>query len=105
LYFHILLLQEALEFASGWKLWQSGCNARSRDLSILVKGRRYKGEFFNPESESLAKAIEAILNNDDYRRELAMTNYKAACELSMDKIVQMYIGNFKQVNYNKLLMG
>jgi hypothetical protein len=102
LYFHILLLQEALEFASGWKLWQSGCNARSRDLSILVKEEGYKGNFLTLKAESLAKAIEAILNNDDYRRELAMTNYKAACELSMDKI-QMYIGNFKQVNYNKLL--
>ena len=74
------------------------------DLSILVKEDGYKGEFFNPEStESLAEAIKAILNDDDYRRKLAMTNYKAACKLSMDKIVQMYIGNFKQVNYNKLL--
>lgn len=74
------------------------------DLSILVKEEGYKGEFFNPEStESLAKAIEAILNNDDYRRKLAMTNYKAACELSMDKIVQLYIDNFRQVDYDKLL--
>jgi glycosyltransferase involved in cell wall biosynthesis len=74
------------------------------DLSILVKEEGYKGEFFNPEStESLAKAIETILDNDDYRRKLAMTNYKAACELSMDKIVQMYIGNFRQLNYDKLL--
>ena len=74
------------------------------DLNVLVKEDGYKGEFFNPEStESLAEAIKAILNDDDYRRKLAMTNYKAACKLSMDKIVQMYIGNFKQVNYNKLL--
>jgi hypothetical protein len=45
LYFHILLLQEALEFASGWKLWQSSSNARSRDLSILVKEEGIKGNF------------------------------------------------------------
>jgi molybdopterin-guanine dinucleotide biosynthesis protein A len=82
----------------------SSCNARSRDLSILVKEEEgIKGNFLTESTESLAKAIEAILNNDDYRRELAMTNYKAACELSMDKIVQMYTSNFKQVNYNKLL--
>ena len=74
------------------------------DLSILVKEEGYKGEFFNPEStESLAHAMEAILNNDDYRRMLATTNYRAACELSMDKIAQMYIQNFKQVNYDKIL--
>lgn len=73
------------------------------DLSILVEEEGYKGEFFNPEStESLAKAIEAILNDDDYRRKLAKTNYKAACQLSMDKIVQMYIRDFKQVNYDKI---
>ena len=74
------------------------------DLSILVREEGYKGEFFNPEStESLAKAIKAILNDDDYRRKLATTNYKAACELSMDKIVQMYIRDFKQLNYDKIL--
>lgn len=74
------------------------------DLSILVKEEGYKGEFFDPESkESLANAISTILNDDNYRRKLAMNNYSAACELSMDKIVQMYIGNFKQVNYDKVL--
>jgi glycosyltransferase involved in cell wall biosynthesis len=74
------------------------------DLSILVKEEGYKGEFFNPEStESLAQAIETILNDDDYRRKLAKTNYEAACELSMDKIVQMYIRDFKQVNYDKII--
>ncbi|RDI50362.1 glycosyltransferase involved in cell wall biosynthesis [Flavobacterium glaciei] len=74
------------------------------DLSILVKEEGYKGEFFDPESkESLANAISSILNDDNYRRKLAMNNYEAACELSMDKIVQMYIGNFKQVNYDKVL--
>lgn len=74
------------------------------DLSILVKEEGYRGEFFNPEStESLAHAISAILSDDNYRKELAMTNYKAACELSMDRIAQMYIQNFKQVNYDKIL--
>jgi glycosyltransferase involved in cell wall biosynthesis len=69
------------------------------DLSILVKEEGYSGEFFNPEStESLANAINAILIDDDYRKKIAMTNYKAACELSMDKIVDMYLQSFKQIN-------
>ncbi|MBP6754729.1 MAG: glycosyltransferase [Bacteroidia bacterium] len=69
------------------------------DLSILVKEEGYSGEFFNPEStESLANAINAILVDDDYRKKIAMTNYKAACELSMDKIVDMYLQSFKQIN-------
>jgi glycosyltransferase involved in cell wall biosynthesis len=69
------------------------------DLSILVKEEGYSGEFFNPEStESLANAINAILIDDDYRKKIAMTNYKAACELSMDKIVEMYLQSFKQIN-------
>lgn len=74
------------------------------DLGSVVKHEGYKGEFFNPEStESLAQAIEVILNNDNYRRKLATTNYKKASEFSMDKIVQMYIRDFKQVNYDKIL--
>jgi glycosyltransferase involved in cell wall biosynthesis len=70
------------------------------DLSILVKEEGYAGEFFNPESAvSLAKAIENILNDDAYRRQLAETNYKAACELSMEKITGMYMDYFEEINY------
>jgi glycosyltransferase involved in cell wall biosynthesis len=69
------------------------------DLSILVKEEGYAGEFFNPESAaSLAKAIENILDNDVYRRQLAETNYKAACELSMEKITGMYMDYFAEIN-------
>ncbi|MGM8363673.1 glycosyltransferase [Flavobacterium sp. ARAG 55.4] len=73
------------------------------DLSLLVKEEGYKGEFFNPESsESLANAIAAILENDAYRLELAKTNYKAASALSMDKIVDMYLHSFNEIEFNKL---
>lgn len=73
------------------------------DLSLLVKEEGYKGEFFNPESsESLANAIAAILNDDKYRMELAVANYKAASALSMDKIVDMYLHSFNEVEFNKL---
>jgi glycosyltransferase involved in cell wall biosynthesis len=69
------------------------------DLSILVKEEGYAGEFFDPESAaSLAKAIENILNDDAYRRQLAETNYKAACELSMEKITGMYMSYFEEIN-------
>ncbi|OIQ20163.1 MAG: glycosyl transferase family 1 [Flavobacterium sp. MedPE-SWcel] len=66
------------------------------DLALLVKDEGYKGEFFNPDNTaSLALAIGRILNNDDYRKELAMANYNAAQALSMDKITDMYLQHFK----------
>jgi glycosyltransferase involved in cell wall biosynthesis len=68
------------------------------DLALLVEDEGYKGEFFNPESaDSLAKALNKILENDDYRKEIAQTNYKAACALSMDKITDMYLERFKEI--------
>lgn len=68
------------------------------DLALLVKDEGYKGEFFDSESaSSLAKAIDKILSNDAYRMELAKTNYEAASELSMDKIIDMYIKCFKSI--------
>jgi glycosyltransferase involved in cell wall biosynthesis len=73
------------------------------DLSLLVKEEGYQGEFFNPEcAESLAAAIEAILNDNEYRIRLATTNYRAASALSMDKIVEMYLHSFRQIEYSKV---
>lgn len=68
------------------------------DLALLVKDEGYKGEFFNPESaQSLATAIDKILSNDDYRKEIAKTNFEAASALSMDKIITMYMNCFKSI--------
>jgi glycosyltransferase involved in cell wall biosynthesis len=68
------------------------------DLALLVEDEGYKGEFFNPESaNSLAVAINKILENDSYRKEIAEANYKAACALSMDKVTDMYIEKFNQI--------
>jgi glycosyltransferase involved in cell wall biosynthesis len=73
------------------------------DLALLVEDEGYKGEFFNPESaSSLAKAISTILEDDNYRRRIAKTNYKAACALSMDKIVEMYLQKFQEIEINKM---
>ncbi len=68
------------------------------DLALLVKDEGYKGEFFNPESaQSLATAIDKILSDDDYRKEIAKTNFEAASALSMDKIITMYMNCFKSI--------
>lgn len=68
------------------------------DLALLVKDEGYKGEFFNPESaQSLATAIDKILSNDEYRKEIAKTNFEAASALSMDKIITMYMNCFKSI--------
>ena len=68
------------------------------DLALLVEEEGYKGEFFNPTSStSLAKAIATILDDDAYRRRLAITNYKAASALTMDKITDMYVREFHQI--------
>ncbi|MDH3381434.1 MAG: glycosyltransferase [Flavobacteriaceae bacterium] len=72
------------------------------DLSILVKEEGYRGEFFNPtDVDSLAEAIEKIVTNDDYRVELSKINYKAACSLPMETIVQMYLDCFKKIKLLK----
>ena len=68
------------------------------DLSILVKEEGYRGEFFNPtNSTSLADAIQNIITNDTYRIELGQLNYKAACSLPMEDIVDMYLNQFNQI--------
>ncbi|MDX6184104.1 glycosyltransferase [Flavobacterium sp. Fl-77] len=68
------------------------------DLTLLIKDEGYKGEFFNPESaDSLAMAIDKIISNDAYRKELAIANFNAASALSMDKIIMMYIECFKSI--------
>ncbi len=73
------------------------------DLALLVKDEGYKGEFFNPESStSLALAIGKILENDEYRKEIAVANYNAAQALSMDKIAGMYMQQFTSLQGNKM---
>lgn len=73
------------------------------DLGILVKEEGYRGEFFEPtDIKSLANAIENIITNDAYRRNLGEINYKAACSLPMESIADMYLNHFDQIKFNKL---
>jgi len=67
------------------------------DLSILVKEEGYRGEFFEPESiASLAKAIETLVVNGEYRSALAKANYEAATALPMSRIAEMYLNVFTE---------
>lgn len=68
------------------------------DLALLVEEEGYKGEFFESESvESLATAIRKILQDDNYRRQIATTNYAAASALTMDKIADKYLYEINQL--------
>ncbi|WP_299102194.1 glycosyltransferase [uncultured Winogradskyella sp.] len=68
------------------------------DLALLVKDEGYKGEFFEPtNTESLANAIEAIVTNEEYRLDLAETNFKAATAYPMSEIANMYIEHFYKI--------
>lgn len=72
------------------------------DLALLVKDEGYRGEFFDPHStESLAKAIEAIVIDKEHRIALGKANYEAATAYPMSKIAEMYLQIFDQINTDK----
>ena len=72
------------------------------DLGILVREEGYRGEFFAPDSaDSMADAIQKILENDEYRVELGEINYKAACSLPMDVIADKYLESFEKIRSKK----
>lgn len=58
--------------------------------------------FFEPESvPSLAKAIKAIVTDDEYRKELGETNYKAATAFPMERITDIYLEEFEKIIESK----
>lgn len=68
------------------------------DLALLIKDEGYQGEFFTPEdTQSLAKAIEAIITNDAYRIKLGTLNYNASIAFPMEKITDMYLNTFTTI--------
>lgn len=68
------------------------------DLARLIKDEGYRGEFFETENvESLANAIEKIVENEAYRNQLGDANYKAATAFPMERITQIYIDEFKSI--------
>jgi len=68
------------------------------DLGRLVEGEGYGGAFFEPDNaDSLALALEKVLVDDDYRRQLARKNYSAASGLSLADITDWYLMHFKSI--------
>lgn len=73
------------------------------DLALLVQDEGYKGEFFEATSvASLATAIENIVTNDAYRKELGKINYKAATAHPMSDIAQMYVNAFNAITDSRV---
>lgn len=68
------------------------------DLGELIREEGYAGELFEPDdAESLANAIQKVVENDDYRRELSIKNYYAAVSLPMSDIVDWYYLHFLRI--------
>jgi len=62
------------------------------DLGRLVEEEGYAGEYFEPESsESLSNAIEKLMTDVPYRRQIAEQNYEAASALSLSDITDWYL--------------
>jgi glycosyltransferase involved in cell wall biosynthesis len=76
------------------------------DLALLVKEEGYKGEFFEPTNvNSLASAIQKILENNTYRVALEKANYKAATAYPMSKIADIYLNTFETIISKKTKMN
>ena len=65
---------------------------RIGDLAELIEEEGYKGEFFTPgDVASLADAIERIVSNPDYRKELGLRNFRASRGLPIAEVVDWYL--------------
>ncbi len=72
------------------------------DLGRLIRDEGYQGEFFAPDNaESMADAIQKILQNDAYRVALGQANYEAACSLPMEVIADKYLEIFEEIRQGK----
>lgn len=68
------------------------------DLGELIREEGYAGELFEPDdAESLANAIQRVVESDEYRRELGTKNYYAAVSLPMADIVDWYYLHFLRI--------
>jgi glycosyltransferase involved in cell wall biosynthesis len=68
------------------------------DLGELIREEGYAGELFEPDdAESLANAIQRVVESDEYRRELSIKNYYAAVSLPMTDIVDWYYLHFLRI--------
>lgn len=72
------------------------------DLGELIREEGYAGELFEPDdAESLADAIQKVVEDDTYRRMLSVKNYFAAVSLPMTDIVDWYYLHFTRIISSK----
>ena len=65
------------------------------DLAELIREEGYAGEIFRPEDpQSLAAAIQRVIENEEYRKSLGIQNYFAAVSLPMNEIMDWYYVHF-----------
>ncbi len=68
------------------------------DLKELIEEEGYVGAYFQPgDVEGLADAIQKLLSDPDYRKELEDTNYAAANALPMSDIADWYLLHFQSL--------
>ncbi len=68
------------------------------DLKELIEEEGYCGEFFQPGNvEQLADAIQKLVQDEDYRKDLAEKNYAAAASLPMEDIADWYLLHFEHL--------
>lgn len=72
------------------------------DLAEVIAEEGYDGEFFIPNSvESLAAAIERMINNPERRQEVEMRNFLAAQSLPIHDVVDWYLLHFEHIRCNR----
>jgi len=68
------------------------------DLKELIEEEGYKGAYFQPgDVIGLAEAIQNLLTDADYRKEIEDTNYAAANALPMSDITDWYLLHFQSL--------
>lgn len=73
------------------------------DLKELVEEEGYEGAYFEPENiESMADAIQKLIEDLEYREYIAKKNYAAAASLPMNEIADWYLSHFERLLEAKL---
>ena len=70
------------------------------DLKALVEEEGYSGAFFDPHcGDSLADALQGILDDEPYRVALARQNFAASAGLPLSDIADWYLLHFERLAY------
>ena len=68
------------------------------DFAELIQEEGYTGEFFEPDdARSMAKAITRILDDDTYREEMGMKNFRASQGIPISVVVDWYLLHFENL--------